>query len=77
MSVLNCFQFSKLRDRLLLINSLPSSISNATKSSALEMAGSGSFDIRHLETEHLSLSRLVILIIPVSMNAESFMHLTC
>ena len=35
-----------------------------------------SLDIRHLEIEHLSSSRLVILILPVSMNAESFMHLT-
>ena len=45
MSVFNCFQFSKLGDRLLLINSLPSSISNASKSNAFEMAGSGSLDI--------------------------------
>lgn len=48
MPAFSCFHFSK-SGRLLLTNVLSGSVSNGSKYSGFKMAGSGSFDRKHLE----------------------------
>lgn len=79
MSALDWFHFYK-SDRLLLISVLSDYVSNGSKSSGFEMAGSGSLDINvswHYTSwdEYLGSSRLVVFILPVFMNPLFCWHL--